>query len=159
MATDKELKQAKRAHSKFCEMLDEQNWKYSRDDEKLTVTTGATGDDLPIDIRVNVDTDKQLVTILSQLPFSVPEENRVLMAVVVNVANFTLVDGSFDYNLSNGNIIFRMTTSIRDSLVGKDVFEYMLFVTCNTVDTYNDKLLMVMKNQMSLEQFMKFAKE
>lgn len=159
MATDMELTQAKRAYRKFCEMLDDQNWKYNKDDEKLSITTGASGEDLPIDIRVNVDQGKQLVTLLSQLPYSVPEESRVLMAVAVTAANYSMVDGSFDYNLANGKIIFRMTTSIRGSLVGKDVYEYMLYVSCKTVDMYNDKFLMVMKNQMPLEDFINFAKE
>lgn len=159
MADLKEMKQAQNAFNTLCNMLDDQEWKYQRDDENLRIECGANGEDLPIDIRINVDADKQLVTLLSQLPFKVPEEERVLGAVAVTAANYNMVDGSFDYNLASGAIIFRLTTSFRESLVGKDAFQYMLYVSCATVDNYNDKLLMVVKHAMSLEDFIKFTKE
>ena len=159
MAELKEMKQAQNAFNTLCAMLDDHGWKYQRDDENLRIECGANGDVLPIDIRITVSADKQLVTLLSQLPFKVPEDDRVLGAIAVTAANYNMVDGSFDYNLASGAIIFRLTTSIRESLISKDVFEYMLFVSCGTVDNYNDKLLMVIKHAMSLEDFIKFTKE
>ena len=159
MADLKETRQAQTAFNTLCDMLDDHEWKYHRDDEKLRIECGANGEDLPIDIRITVDADKQLVTLLSQLPFKVPEDDRVLGAVSVCAANYNMVDGNFDYNLSSGSIIFRLTSSIRESLVSKDVFEYMLFVSCATIDNYNDKFLMLIKHAMSLEDFIKFTKE
>lgn len=159
MAELKEIKQAQNAFATLCEMLDDHGWRYHRDDEKLRVECGANGEDLPIDIRITVDPDKQLVTLLSQLPFKVPEEDRVMGAVAISAANYNMVDGNFDYNLASGSIIFRLTSSIRDSLISKNVFEYMLFVSCATVDNYNDKFLMLIKHAMSLDDFIKFTKE
>ena len=159
MAELKDLRQAQNAFNTLCEMLDDHGWKYHRDDEKLRVECGANGDDLPIDIRIMVDPDKQLVTLLSQLPFKVPEEDRVMGAVAISAANYNMVDGNFDYNLGSGSIIFRLTSSIRDSLISKNVFEYMLFVSCATVDNYNDKFLMLIKHAMSLDDFIKYTKE
>ena len=159
MATDKELLQAKEAFKTLCAMLDGREWKYDKDEENLAIKSGASGDDLPIDIRITVDPNKQLVTLLSQLPYSVPEDDRVLLAVAVCAANYNMVDGSFDYNLSSGNIMFRMTTSIRESIISQDVFEYMLYVSCRTVDEYNDKFFMLTKKTMSLEDFIKMTKE
>ncbi len=159
MADLKETKQAQNAFNTLCDMLDDHQWKYHRDDEKLRIECGANGEDLPIDIRITVDADKQLVTLLSQLPFKVPEEDRVMGAVAVSAANYNMVDGNFDYNLASGSIIFRLTSSFRESLVSKDVFEYMLFVSCATIDNYNDKFLMLIKHAMSLEDFIKFTKE
>ena len=82
-----------------------------------------------------------------------------MAAIAISAANYAMVDGSFDYNIANGNILFRLTSSIRESLVSKDMFEYMLFVSCSTVDNYNDKFLMLFKHVMSLEDFIKFCKE
>lgn len=159
MANDKELFQAKYAYTTLCDTLDAMKWKYERNDDNLSINCGATGDDLPIDIRVTVDPDKQLCTLLSQLPFKVAEEDRVLGAVAVCAANYNMVDGSFDYNINSGSIIFRMTSSIRESLIGKELFEYMIIVSCRTVDNYNDKFLMLFKKAMSLEDFIKYTKE
>ena len=84
---------------------------------------------------------------------------RIMMALAVSAANFNMVDGNFDYNVKTGTIIFRLTSSIRESIIGHDMFEYMLFVSCGTVDNYNDKFEKVIKHTMSLEDFIKFSKE
>ena len=159
MADEKVLKAAKEAFATLCAMLDEKDWHYDRDDEKLLVECGANGDDLPIDIRIKVDADKQIVSLYSSLPFRVPEKERVLAAIALSAVNYNMVDGNFDYNIGNGAILFRLTSSFRESLVSKEMFEYMLLVSCLTVDRYNDKLLMLIKNVMSLEDFINFCKE
>ncbi len=159
MADDKVIRQAKNAFATLCEMLDMHNWHYDRDDENLIIKCGANGDDLPIDIRIKVDPELQIVSLYSNLPFKVPEDDRVMAAVAVSAANFNMVDGSFDYNLATGTILFRMTSSFRESLLSKDMFEYMLFVSCLTVDRYNDKFLMLIEHKMSLEDFINFSKE
>lgn len=159
MADEKAIRQAKIAFATLCEMLDMNKWHYDRDDENLVIKCGANGDDLPIDIRIKVDIERQIVSLYSQLPFKVPEEDRVMAAVAVSAANYNMVDGNFDYNISSGSIIFRLTSSFRESLVSKDMFEYMLFISCSTVDRYNDRFLMLIKHAISLEDFIKFSKE
>ncbi len=156
MADEKDLKQARAAFQALCEMLDEKNWHYEKDAENLVISCGAQGEDLPMRIRIEIDVERQLIMLLSQMPFTIPENRRTALAVAVSAANFGMVDGSFDYNYLNGNIVFRMTSSYRDSLVGKDVFEYMLFCSCFTIDRYNDKFLMVAKNDMSNEEILNF---
>ena len=74
----------------------------------------------------------------------------------MSYANNSLVDGSFDYNYLTGHIVFRMTSSYRESLVGKELFEYMLYCSCFTVDEYNDKFLMIAKSDMSNEEIVKY---
>ena len=159
MADEIVMRHARNAFSTLCEMLDSNGWRYDRDDENLVIKCGASGEDIPIDIKIKVNAEKQLVSLYSHLPFDVPEEDRVMAAIAVSAANFSMVDGSFDYNIGSGSILFRMTSSIRESLVSKDMFEYMLFVSCSTVDHYNDKFLMLFKHVISLEDFIKYSKE
>ena len=156
MAVKKQLKQAQAVLDTLCEMLEEENWQYEKDDEDLSITCGAQGDDLPIELRINVEAERQLVVILSQMPFIVPEDKRTALAVAVSAANNGLADGSVDYNYLKGNIVFRMTTSFLDSLIGKELFEYMVFCACFIIDRYNDKFLMVAKSDMSNEEIVKF---
>lgn len=159
MADEIVMRHARNAFATLCDMLDSHEWHYDRDDENLVIKCGANGEDIPIDIKIKVNAEKQLVSLYSHLPFSVPEEDRVMAAIAISAANYAMVDGSFDYNIANGNILFRLTSSIRESLISKDMFEYMLFVSCSTVDNYNDKFLMLFKHVMSLEDFIKFCKE
>lgn len=158
MADKNELMRAKATYQTLCEMLDGRGWKYKKLDDELCIECSAQGDDLPIDIRMEVDADRKLVILLSKIPFAIPEDKRVETSLAVSAINYTMVDGSFDYNFLNGNLIFRLTTSYRDSMISTDALEYMLMVSCNTVDEYNDQLLMFVKNKMSLEQIIEAAK-
>ena len=153
MAGEKEILQAKAAYDTLCEMLNEKDWKYDSDEDKFTIRSGARGDDLPIDIKIVVDPERLIVSLLSQLPYNVPKEKRVELALAISTINYVVVDGSFDYSPVTGSIVFRMTSSFRESLVSKEMFEYMLYVSCTTIDEYNDKFLMLGKGMLSIEQF------
>lgn len=158
MSEEKDMKQAKAVFMALCAMLDEHDWQYEKFEEDLTIKSGAQGDDLPININIEVDRQRQLVSLLSQMPFSVPESRRTALAVAVSQANNNMVDGSFDYDYLSGRIVFRMTSSYRESLIGKGLFAYMLSCACYTVDEYNDKFLVVAKNEMSVEEILDYIK-
>ncbi len=158
MSEEKELKQAQTVYKALCEMLNERDWHYEKDEENLAIKCGAQGDDLPMEIIVEVDRKRQLVSLLSQMPFAVPENRRTALAVAVSQANNGMVDGSFDFDYLSGRIVFRMTSSYRESLIGKQLFEYMLSCACFTIDEYNDKFLMVAKNEMSAEEILDYIK-
>lgn len=153
MADEKNIKQAQAVFETMCKALDKHEWNYEKDEEKLRIECGAQGDDLPISINIEIDADRMLIILLSHLPFTTPEEKRLELAAAVSIVNFQIVDGSFDYNIKTGRMVFRMTSSFIESLVGSEVFTYMLFCSCRTVDEYNDKFLMLAKGMMSFDQF------
>ena len=82
-----------------------------------------------------------------------PEDKRQDGAIAVCAANYGLVDGSFDYDIGDGEIRFRLASSYRDSDLGPDLFEYMIMVAASMVDNYNDKLFMLAKGMMTVQQF------
>jgi len=153
MAEEKDLFAAKKVYETLCKNLESHDWHYQKEEEKLAIECGAQGDDLPMKITIQVDADRHLIMLLSHLPFVVSEEKRLDLAVAVSVVNNRLVDGSFDYDVKSGHMFFRMTNSFLESEIGDDAFSYMLFCSCQTIDEYNDKFLMIAKNMMSLEQF------
>ena len=159
MADKKYLMQAKEAFDTLCEMLDGRGWKYQKFEDEYTIECSAQGDDLPMDIHFEVDAERKLFVLISKLPFSVPEDKRVEMSLAVSAVNYTMVDGSFDYNFMSGNVVFRLTTSYRESMLSTTALNYMLMVSCNTIDEYNDSLLMLIKGKMSLEDIFKMANE
>lgn len=158
MATQQSIKLAKQNYNALCAMLDSIKWKYQKFDENLYIDCSARGDDLAINVRIKFNTELELVTLYSPMPFDVEPAMRKKMAIAVSRANYGMVDGSFDYNEDNGKIIFRMTSSYSDSLLSKELFEYMLIVSCRTVDDYNDKFLDVCNKNMSIDQIINFIK-
>ena len=155
MADVKELAQAKSVYAAFCHALDNQDWRYKKNDEELTISCGARGEDLPIDLDIKVDAERMLIMVLSHIPFVVQEDKRLDVAIAVSAINNVLVDGCFDYNITNGHMFFRMTNSFIESQLGEDLFKYLVYCSCQTIDEYNDKLLMLAKGMLSIEQFLK----
>ncbi len=150
---DEKLERAQKVYGTMSSTLDSHEWHYKKDEEKLSIDCGAQGEDLPMEITIKVDAERQLIMLLSHLPFVISEDKRLDVAIAVSAVNDKLVDGSFDYNIADGHMFFRMTSSFIESEIGNELFTYMLMVSCHTIDEYNDKFLMLGKGMMSIEDF------
>ena len=153
MSEEMNLAHAQKTFLKLCSALDKHNWKYTKNLEELRIDCGAQGEDLPMDIVIKVEAKRMIIALLSKLPFTVQDAARLDMAIAVSAVNYLLVDGSFDYNITNGSLFFRMTNSFLESEMGDDMFTYMLMCSCITIDEYNDKFLMLAKGLMTIDQF------
>ena len=153
MEDDKTVRQARVTFETMCRALDQRSIRYQKDEEKLWVRFGVRSDGLPVDILLRMDVQRQLVILLSQLPFRMSREHLTDGALAVTAANFILADGSFDYNLNDGGMMFRLTASFRDSMLGEGLFEYMMVTAVRTVDRFSDRLLMLSKGRMTLDEF------
>ena len=149
------MEQAKQVYQKIINMLDNRGWKYERHDEDLVIASGVTGEDLPIAFIFAVKPQNHLVQFLSKLPVTMPEEKRIDGAIAACAASNHLIDGSFDYDVMNGSIVFRLTSSYLNSDISEDLLEYMLMVSAATIDEYNDKFLMLAKGMITIQKFLK----
>ena len=139
----------------LCANLDAHEFPHQRHEDRLTIEGTARGNDFPMEINIEVDEDRQLVILLSHQPLVVPEDKRLDMAVAVSVVNNKLLDGCFDFEISNGHMFFRMTSSFRDSLVGDELFTYMMAISLQTIDKFNDQFFVLSKGMLTLEEFIK----
>lgn len=153
MADATKMKQAKTVYETFCKALDARKWKYEGHPEDRVITFSYMGEDIPMNFVVFIDEDRQLVRMLSRLPFTFAEDHRVDGAVATSYINFKLADGSFDYDYFTGEVIFRLTATFIESLVSEELLFYMVACSCYTVDKYNDKLLMVAKGMLPVDRF------
>ena len=148
------MEQAKQVYQKIINMLDYRGWKYERHDEDLVIASGVAGEDLPIAFIFAVKPQNHLVQFLSKLPVTMPEEKRIDGAIAACAASNHLIDGSFDYDVMNGSIVFRLTSSYLNSDISEDLLEYMLMVSAATIDEYNDKFLMLAKGMITIQKFL-----
>lgn len=153
MADEKKIELAKQVYQTMCDAIDRRNWRYGKDEEKLLVHFGVNGDDIPMQFILIVDADRQLIRVMSQLPFKMSEDKRMEGAIATCVASYGMADGSFDYDLSNGAIVFRMTASFRDSVIGEGLFQYLISCSCAMVDKFNDQFLAIDKGLLSIGDF------
>ena len=151
--------QAKATFETLCYALEAEELKFERNDEELTVNFGVQGDDIPIRLTFRVDPKAQVVSLFSFLPFHVKEDKRVEAALAVTFANYGFINGSFDYDITDGKILFRMVSSFRDSLLGEELFAYMLHATVSVVDRYNDKFMMISNGMFTFQQFVEWEQQ
>ena len=144
----------KGVYDTICAMFDENGYHYSGNEEKLTISCSFRGDDLPMDMCFAVYEDRQLVRLTSPMPFNIPEEQRAYVAIAVNEANCSIMNGHFVFDVSDGSIIYCVNESYIDSILGKEVFNYMLAIANSTVDRFNDMFFMLGKGMITLDDFM-----
>ena len=154
MSKEINMQKAKEVFDTVVNMFDTRNLNYDKHEEKLLIKSGFTGEDLPIEFIVVIKPDQEVVQVLSRLPLSMPEDKRIDGAIAVCAANYGIVDGCFDYDLNDGEITFRLTSSYRESTLGEELFEYMIMCAAGTIDDYNDKFFMLSKGMMTLQQFL-----
>ena len=152
--TDEQQKAlAKSVYTDLCKTIEKASIKYEKDEENLVVHFIMQGEDLSIGLILIVDADRQLIRILSPLPFKISKEKRVEGAVMTCIASDKVLDGNFDYDILDGTITFRMSASFRNSHIGENLFRYMVLYCCKVVDIYNDRFFAVDKGMMSLDDF------
>lgn len=138
----------------LCDTLDQMHLKYEKNEAEWAIEADFSTDDLPVELHLHLVDKNQIVIFMSPLPFTVSEDKRVDLAIALHAVNFGLLDGSFDYDIEDGKIAFRLTSSYREVDLSDDVFNYMLHIALVTADRFNDKFLALAKGYMSLEEFL-----
>ena len=144
---------AKRIYDTMVKALNAKEWHFDEKPEDLTIVSGYTGDDLPIRFIIHIDEKREAIRFLSPMPFTFPEDKRIDAAVAVCVANDGMVNGSFDLDLDDGQVSFRLTTSYCGCEIGEDFFMDMMGTALTTADHYNDRFFALAKGLITLQKF------
>lgn len=145
---------ARATYETLCRFLDSKKRQYTKDEEQLLINCSVRGEDLAMPITVKIYSDRLIAVLISHMTFEIPEDKRLDVAIAICAINNRVINGSFDYNIKDGSIYFRMSNSFMESELSTEVFEYMLMCSCSTIDEYNDKLLMLAKGMISLQQML-----
>ena len=138
-------------------MLEHNHLKYQiaeQSPQRTYIKIHFTGNDLPMTLHIMLRTDKQIVSVISPMPFKMKEEVIPDAALAVAAANHGLIDGSFDLNLYTGEIRFRLASCFRGSLLSEDLFSYLMYVSAETVDRYNDRFQGLNDGTLEIQQFL-----
>ena len=143
-------------YMKLCDVLDEQGWHYQKHDERLTVTLTVTGDDIPMFFIIRVAESSESLTIISPMEICFPEDKRTEGAIAVAAASFGSV-GSFDYDLTNGRVAFRMSERFTDREISAELIKNLIHFSVEVTDQYNDMFLALAKGYMDITAFIEKA--
>ena len=145
---------AKAAFDLVVKTFKKNKWKYEANKDKLQVKTIFSGDDLDMTLYISIDEDRDLLRIYSFLPEDFPSDKIALGAFATAAVNWKIANGTFDYDVSDGTVMFRVVNSFRNCPMSKEIIDYLVHITVGTVDEYNDKLVDLAKGRMTLDQFM-----
>lgn len=154
----KRIENAEKNTAALISMLDSRNLKYTVEERtaaRTHIRIHFTGEDIPITLHIILRTDRQIASVLSAMPFYMTEAHRADAAVAVAAANHGLIDGSFDLDMRTGEIRFRLTSCFIESVLSEALFSYLMFVSAETIDRYNDRFMALNTGQLSLEEFLK----
>lgn len=115
-------------------------WQCVCNEDALTVQYGVKADDLQLDFYILLDAQRQLVLLMSKLPFTFVPHKRVDGAVETCAINYELIDGNFAYDFVNGLCHFKMTACYRDSVISPKAFEFMLNYSVVVMEKYYKRL-------------------
>lgn len=68
----------------ICGMFDNKGYHYERYDDDHVISCTVGGEDIPMDILFVVRDERQLVQLISPMPFRVPEDKRIDIALATN---------------------------------------------------------------------------
>ncbi len=154
MSEVNKAEKARRVYETMCASIENRGWRFSKEEDQLLVRFGVRGEDIPMQFIMVVDEDRQLIRLMSRLPFNMSEDKRIEGAIATCAATNKLANGCFDYDLEKGSITFRMTASYRESEIGEGLFLYMIDCSAGTVDDINDKFYAISIGSLDISGFL-----
>ena len=152
-----DMAKAQKAFNQICRYFDNQGWKYDSNSEDLVIETGFSGEDIPMGLTIRILPEFQIIKLLSTMPFSANEDKHIEGCIAACATTYKLADGCFIYNIDNGKVSFMLTSYYSDEGISDEAIDYMLHISLQTIDKYNDKLeALLIKNTMSLSDYIAF---
>lgn len=151
--------EAQALYKTLCQTLDNMKWGYSKEEDLFVVRTKAIGNDLTMDLFIKIDAERQVMYLKSPMPFTVPQSSRDTLAKAVIMANYTMLNGSFEMDLTDGYVAFKMVVPYVESILSEHVCHYMIMVSCQMTDKFNDKFKALVDGKMTLADFATFCQQ
>ncbi len=144
---------AERNYQRLCATLEKMQWKFKREDSRREIVTDAIGDGLTIALRFYVNAERQLMYVKSPMPYQIEQTARDVVGQAVNIANYSMLNGCFEYDADRGYLAFRMVVPFDKCELSEEICKYLVLLTCQMVDKYNGKFFSLSKGEITLEQF------
>lgn len=127
-------------------------------EDRFVIRFNMSGDDIPMRFFLYVNPNQRIITLHSPQPVTFSGDKLDIGCKAICAINYRLSDGDFQIDVRDGEVLFNMSNSYADSLISDEVFNYMLGMSINIVDEFNDKLLMLSKGLIDLDTLLESLK-
>lgn len=135
------------------DFLNKNGWKFFSDDEKKAIRLRIITEDLPIDLLIFDDEEKEILHFYSTLDFKFEDAKSFPLAIAVNYLSSRIPDGEFI--ISEDTVRFRLTLFYKGSEISDETIEHIIHYTCAVIDKYDDRLSCLARGSMGLSEFIK----
>ncbi len=151
--------EAKAMFATLCRTLDNMGWHYNKSYENgmHIIKTSAVGDDLDMGLIIRVEESRSLMYLKSPMPVDKSEDNRMDMAVATVIANMAMLNGCFEYDITDGYCAFKLVVPFEGCTISEQVCRYLINVSCDMVDRFNDKMQAVSNGTLSVAEFYEYT--
>lgn len=141
----------------IADALEEKNMPCEKHEDMLIIRSWSLSKD-PIVFCMVIDEKRGNVTFFSKYKFNVPEEKRIEGAAAVCKICFR-VNGTFDYDLTDGSIQYRLTTWYKYAPLTVGHIKCTIDIGLATVILHEDKLYSFAKGQTLLKELLEQSNE
>ena len=117
-------------------MLQEDGWQYAPVEGQPTLAMGFRGQNGSWMCYTHIDEERGVLVIYSVTAKAVPEQARQAMADFLTRANFGLVVGNFEMDLSDGETRFKTSVELGQTEADAQFLRRLLHVNVATLDRY-----------------------
>lgn len=132
--------------------LEEKHMPCEQYEDMLIIKSWSLSKD-PVVFCMMIDEKRETVTFFSKYKFNIPEEKRIDAAAAVCKICFR-VNGTFDYDLNDGSIQYRLTTWYKYAPLTVEHVKYMIDIGLASVILQEDKLRSFAKGQTTLKELL-----
>jgi hypothetical protein len=111
-------------------------WKYRRLGSHPAIEMGVAGEQATYRLVAIVDDERSVVRFLTFIEGRVPEHRRREVMEFLTRANFGLLLGNFELDLSDGEIRFKCSQSVEGDHLSYEQYQHLLYVSVAMVDRY-----------------------
>jgi len=121
----------------LCEFFDAEGVHFLADHDKGILVAGFGGECGPIQLFGRVSMESNLFGLRFRLPLAVPAERRPAMATGVALANYGMPVGSFELDLSDGEVAFKIGLPTDDTIITQNQLNHCMAAGCFWIDRYS----------------------
>ena len=151
--------EARSLYKTLCNTLDNMNWGYNKEEDQFIIRTSAVGEDLSMNLFMKIDAERQVMYLKSPMPFAVPVPAREQITKAVVIANYSMLNGSFEFDITDGYLAFKMVVPYMESIISEKVCHYMITLSCSMTDKFNDKFKALVDGRITLHEFNLFCQQ
>lgn len=130
-------------------LLYEDEWKFTCDEDRGVILAGVRGENTHYNCMFVATESPRRLTFYSHIGNEVPEIKRHRMCEFLTRANYGLVLGNFEMDMSDGEMRFRTSMDLADANLTHKQLMTLIWVNLFTFDRYYQGIMRVMYSNTS----------